>query len=510
MEKNLIENEKEDEQNILSKKDREEIQKIINNENSEEEEKKIFCSEIIQIKDKTRTSIYICLLCISCFSFSDGGILPQQVDNIKSDFNTTKDSTIGFFGSVDFIGRVIGALIFAMIMGKTNRKMLLASLLLLKSLTLMIALFTKNKVVNIIFRGISGISQVFFTSYFSVWCDQYGKEKKRTLMVTFIQLFGAFGIVIGYGMGLICDKVSSNDFSGWRLAFGLEGVILLAFSLIIFFFNNKYFSCNFVLIKDNEGREENLLNEINMKYVLNNFKKIISNKIFLFTNLSSSVICFGMRVIQYWGDKYMENVLHMEKSERFIAFGSLSILGPILGILAGGIICTKLGGYRSRKSMIFIIILLLIGSIIAELAAVHEIKVLFIILGWFFLFFTCASMPAQSGLIISSLENNLRGDGNALANCINNLFGNFPSSYFFSLVADLYEKKITDENKNYRHYRYAWCISMGYNFVGVIFIIIAGIYRFKIKGDLSNDKLESIEKESIGPINESFNNSNND
>ena len=511
--KNLIENikEKEDEQILLNRKEREETQKIINNENSEdEEERKEFDSDIININDKARKAIYICLVAVSCFSSLDGGILPQQVDNIKSDFNTTKDSTVGFFGSVDFIGRVIGAFIFAIIMGKMNRKMLLVSLLLLKSLTLIFALFTKNKIVNITLRGISGIPQVFITTYLTVWCDQYGKEKKRTLMVTFVQLFGALGIVIGYGIGVVCDKISSDDILGWRLAFGFEGIILIVCGLIIFSFKNKYFSCNFVLIKDNEGKEEETNNEINIKSILKNFKKILSNKIYLYTTLSNSTIWFGMSVVQYWGDKYMEKVLHMEKSERFIAFGCLCILGPIVGILVGGIICSKLGGYENKKSMIFLIILIFMGSIISELAAVHTIKILFIILSWFFLFFTCAAIPAETGIIISSLENNLRGDGFALTNCINNLMGNFPASYFFSLVSDLFEKKITDENKNYKHYRYAWCISMGYNFIGLILIIIAGIYRFKIKGDLSKDNLKNLDRESLGKLDESINNANNE
>ena len=30
---------------------------------------------------------------------------------------------------------------------------------------------------------------------------------------------------------------------------------------------------------------------------------------------------------------------------------------------------------------------------------------------------------------------------------------------------------------------------MGYNFIGLLFIIIAGIFRFKIKGDLSKDEM---------------------
>ena len=69
-------------------------------------------------------------------------------------------------------------------------------------------------VVNIIARGLSGISQVFYTSYLIVWCVQYRKEKYKTIMITIIQLSSAVGIIIRYGLGsltnfgkILCNKI---------------------------------------------------------------------------------------------------------------------------------------------------------------------------------------------------------------------------------------------------------------------------------------------------------------
>ena len=102
-----------------------------------------------------------------------------------------------------------------------------------------------------------------------------------------------------------------------------------------------------------------------------------------------------------------------------------------------------------------------------------------------FLFFVCATIPPESEIIISSLDNNLKGDGFSLSNCIGNLIGNFPALYIFSLFSDFFNN---DVENDYRHYRYAWTASMCFNFLGVFFIIMAiGIYRFKIKGYLSRD-----------------------
>ena len=91
------------------------------------------------------------------------------------------------------------------------------------------------------------------------------------------------------------------------------------------------------------------------------------------------------------------------------------------------------------------------------------------------------------------MDPNLRGDGFSLCNCFNNLLGSFPSSYAFSALVDAFDGKTEEEQ-----FSYAWMITMCYNFTGLLYVIIAGVFRYKIKGDLlgeSNDKKELEEKE---------------
>ena len=346
------------------------------NDEKNEDTQDLFTDKI-QINNKARITIYIILVLISTFSSCDGGIIPQQTKGIKLDFenieiseNSTEtdnieDSKVGFFGSSDYIGRVFGALIFTVIMGKYNRKILLVSTLIFKALTLIIALFTKSFYINVIARILSGISQVFFTTYFPVWCDQYGKENKRVIMVSMIQLGNPLGIIIGYGLNSFCKLFESYQYRAWRISFGIEGIILIIYGFIISLFDSLYFSHKFVLINDNEGKEEMPKDEIQNNSLLSNIGKILCNKLFLFTTLANSVAFFGMGIVQYWGDKYMESVLQMEEFSRFLCFGGLCLLGPILGITFGGYVCNLIGGYQKRGAMVFIIILMLVTSIIS-------------------------------------------------------------------------------------------------------------------------------------------------
>lgn len=307
-------------------------------------------------------------------------------------------------------------------------------------------------------------------------------------MVTLVQLGNPIGIIVGYGLGLLINRIIP-DYKKWqwRIGFGIEGILLILCALMILSFQEKYFSHNLIMVNDNQGKEETE-KENNNNDIFANFGKIICNKLFLFTTLSNSVAFFGMSVIQYWGDKYMETVLQMQTTQRFIAFGSLCLLGPIIGMVFGGTVCSKLGGYGNKKSMIFIIILSICSTIISLLIAKSN-TFFFVVTAWSFLFFICAAIPPESGIIISSLDNNLRGDGFALSNSILNLFGSFPAAYVFSILSDISERNMSQEQKDtYCQYRYAWMYSMEYNLVGLVFVIVAGIFRFKIEGDLSGDE----------------------
>ena len=500
-----MENEEENDQPLINE---EENNQIISDENEykdkEENNENDKDFEIVEINDNARRTIYICLVILNTFSGCDGGIIPQQTANIKKDFgNEDDDALFGFFGSVDYIGRVIGALIFSFILGKMNRKMILFLTLILKAITLFIAIPFKGSTINIIFRGISGISQVFYTSYLPVWCDQYGKKKHRTIMVMIVQLGLPIGIILGYGMGMICDLIlpEDSDYKAWRISFGIEGVILIICAFIILGFKKKYFSEKFTLIDDNIGKEQKTNDQEGEKLInFNNVKKILSNKLFVFTTLSNSVSFFGMGIVQYLGEIYMELVLKMDATLRFIIFSLLCLLGPIVGMIFGGLVCSKLGGYNKRRAMIFIIILLMAAAILSSLITLGDNTIVFIIFSWSYLFFLCAAVPPESGIIIASLENNLRGDGFALSNSLLNLLGSFPPSYIFGALSDFFKNKISEEEaNNYSHYVYSWMLCMAYNYVGVILIIIAGIFRFRIKGDLSSNPNEELnEAENIG------------
>ena len=434
--------------------------------------------DIINIDDKKRIIIFVVLSIIATVSSLDGGIIPQQNEIIKSDFGGNNEERVGLFGSIDYIGRVVGSIIFTLIMGRVNRKMILVVTLIFKAITLIIPILADNNyIINLVARALSGISQVFYPIYLPVWCDQYAKKNLKAIWVMIVQIGNPIGIILGYGLGMISDDLLFS--SGWIDSFFIEGIAMAACAIIILFFDKAYFSEKFVLVEDSKGKE---IPSDKTVQIYQNLGKIICNKIFLFSSLCNSVAFFAIGVVQFYGDKYMEKVLKIDANVRFILFALLCLLGPTSGMVFGGLICTKFGGYVKRKSMTFVIISMGAAAGISMAIACHEIPALFVITGWTYLFGIGAVIPPISGIIISCLDINLRGDGFSICNLLNNLIGSFPSSYVYSLLVDGFEKEQEEER-----YRYAWMITMGYNFIGLLYVLIAGIFRYRIKGDLSED-----------------------
>ena len=165
----------------------------------------------ITINEKIRQSIFYFLCIEYCISSCDGGIIPQQNKNIQKDFEEEdEESRVGLFGSIDYIGRIIGAIVMSLLINRINRKYFFCGCCFFKAITCIIPLIHPNYYLNLIVRLLSGIPQTLLTSYGTIWTDQFGRWKKRSLMLSIFQLASLAGIMVGYGLGIISEITKFN------------------------------------------------------------------------------------------------------------------------------------------------------------------------------------------------------------------------------------------------------------------------------------------------------------
>lgn len=467
--------------------------------------------EEITINNKIRQSIFYFLCIEYLISSCDGGIIPQQNKKIQKDFDEEdEESRVGLFGSIDYIGRIIGAIVMSLLINRINRKYFFCSCCFFKAITCIIPFIHPNYYLNLIARLLSGIPQTLLTSYGTIWADQFGKWKKRSLMLPIFQLASLAGIMVGYGLGIICDVILEKtnfekeyNIYGWRLSFLIEGIILGILGIILMAYPKLYFSSTFYLNKNDDyrGREKSL-EEINKEKDQNNnnfldlckkLPMILNTKIFSFMSIGNTVAFFGMRVIQFYADKYMDKVLHVEENVKFIYYIVLCMTGPILGILICGIIITKIGGYTSKNGMIFIVILNIIACVISIFITISLNTFISLGSAWLYLFCFAAVTPLQGGVIITSLPKELKGYGYSINMFFLNAIGSFPSSYVFALICDAIKEHYPEQGD--MRYRTTMRITMLYNFVGLILIVIGSIFRFRLTGDFGSDNKDLTEED---------------
>jgi MFS family permease len=220
--------------------------------------------------------------------------------------------------------------------------------------------------------------------------------------------------------------------------------------------------------------------------------KILCTKIFISTSIGNTVAFFGMRVIQFYADKFMELVLDVQKNMKFIYYIVLCLTGPVFGIIICGLICTKIGGYTSKKGMIFIFSLNVIACVSSSFITISLHQYIALPAAWLFLFCFAAATPLQGGIIIASLPKELKGNGYSINMFFLNALGSFPSSYVYALICDAINRDYPEQGN--MRYRTTLMITMFYNYAGLILIGIASIFRFRIEGELGSEKKEDQDK----------------
>lgn len=154
-----------------------------------------------------RIMIFFIFWFIQLFNCSDGGVISSSSVKVKKDLNLN-DTEFGTFGSIVQLGRITGTFIVMILLNTLNRKFLIVGAVFLKCATFLIYFLTMNWWVVVVFRFLQGVSHVFPYVYFPTWCDQFGVQSVKALMMSGIQTASPFGSVFGFSVTTFIGDVS--------------------------------------------------------------------------------------------------------------------------------------------------------------------------------------------------------------------------------------------------------------------------------------------------------------
>ena len=309
-------------------------------------------------------------------------------------------------------------------------------------------------------------------------------------MMSIIHISSSFGYLFGYAMGILL---------GWKFSFNIENIlIIIMIIIIIVFFPDNYFSMNLMPLKakkelskineqktkeikdinidietieeENKLIEENKINEemlkdskdlkniqeqddislfediqtkdIKKESILIHLKILLKSKIFILMNLTLSLMFVIVSAIQFWINDYMENgLLISDEKKRLYAFAIVIITSPTAGIILGGIISGKIGGYDTEKAIYIPLITSFFDCILANIIPFTINIYIFVFLFWIFLFFGSILLPVVHGIILVSVDKEYAGSASSVSTLLYNFLGRLPGPNLYAFYKSLIQNK---------------------------------------------------------------------
>ncbi len=458
----------------------------------------------ITLSRKIRWFLFSILIYLTLVMELDQGILSSSTDALAKDIDLNSNE-LGGLGSMVFLGKSLGCLLFFSLINKLNRKYMLLLTSFLTILSLILTTQTKKLFLLYFYRIIAGISQSYLGIYSPVWADQFGIHKYKSIILSCQHLSSSLGYLFGYMMGI---------WLGWILAFYVEDVMLVLSLFVIFFISDKFFSMSLMPVKsklkllktenednkdkkeekkdkiedeikkikttilDDSYEEEKIDNKNNVEFkekdrdnnieeesinldddislfedlqkqgedmskgsIKLQIKAIIKSPLFILINITLCSIYAIVAAIQFWINDYLQYGLKIEEAQtRFIMFGSVIVTSPPLGMIIGGIILSKVGGYEAEKAIYIPLIASLIVVIFANLAPLSTNVYIFLPLFWVYFFSGSAVIPAANGISLVSVDKKFAGAASSISILVYNVLGRFPGpnlyAFFKSWVDD--------------------------------------------------------------------------
>lgn len=170
---------------------------------------------------------------------------------------------------------------------------------------------------------------------------------------------------------------------------------------------------------------------------LTRLRVVLTNKNYIFVTLAITSLYYVITGIQYWASDYMKKTLNQEAWLVDIIFPILSISSPVTGVIIGGTITAKLGGYSTKRAIKQTVLFGLFACLSAlPIPFVQPSQFwLFIAFLWLLMFFGGSILPSMTGIMLNTVKNEYKTVANSMAYLIFNCLGYLPAPVVYGLIS---------------------------------------------------------------------------
>jgi MFS family permease len=186
----------------------------------------------------------------------ESGIFNSSVDILQKDLEMN-NAQYGLFVSISFTGRIIGLVIFMVLLNFKHRKFTLITTIFLHGSSYGLYQISNNSYILIFAKMFAAGNKVCATIYRPVWIEQFGLSNYKSFFFALVQIMSSYGQIIGFNLGSFLFQ------ENWK--FGLLSVLVIMYIIAVGFLicPGKYFKRNYMYYEDKlvdtDDDEENKL-----------------------------------------------------------------------------------------------------------------------------------------------------------------------------------------------------------------------------------------------------------
>lgn len=117
-----------------------------------------------------------------------------------------------------------------------------------------------------------------------------------------------------------------------------------------------------------------------------------------------------------------------------ICFSITVITAPVGGLIVGGTITTKMGGFEKKNAHLMVLCVAYCALLVSFPVTIFNSFVPSFSCLWLMLFFGGFCLPSVTGIMIASVDEKQKTTANSFANLAYNLFGYLPAPTVYGVV----------------------------------------------------------------------------
>eukprot|EP00128_Syssomonas_multiformis_P018483 Colp12_sorted_trinity150504_noHs@25141 len=389
--------------------------------------------------------MFTLLIMIQVMLNYDSGAIPAGLSDIKRQFNLSYVED-GLLGSLVYVGLTVSCLISGPLLQRFKPKRVVAFTLSLNAGFCLLFAAAPNTVALMFSRVGVGMSHAFMVIYTPVWVDEFAPRESCTLWMSLGQAGAPLGIMLGYLVSGIVSAQGGNV----RIAFFIQTALLIPLILILYFVPGKYMNQQPLVVtgtiekttkKGKDQKEQtrvDVIPDAAPTKIWPQLKLLFRRPVFIWTVNCLCALYFVVTGIQLWVTAYLTDVILAPKGKVVTAFAITSATGPILGVVFGGWLMDRVGGYQgglhTSAKIAAIFGLIAVGSGFPALFVTSFIPI--IVFVWFLLFWGGAVVPPATGILLVSVPKSMRSFASSVSMLAYNLLGYFAGPFISGVVAE--------------------------------------------------------------------------